>query len=300
MHILSLRDLSATVAYVAVPCYRYTLVFKGLTSAIEARLARLVERNPYLWKASWELVKKIPFLLPHDKSYNAFHHFIRCIPHGLFLDVGANDGITALGFRKLSGEYRILSLEPNPLLKPALDKVKRRDPLFDYRIIGAGSAPALVQLFMPVYRGIAMHTYTSGSLEQTTSALEEICGPRVAAGARIETMPAQIVTVDSLEVDPSIIKIDVEGFDYEVILGAARTIDRMRPFIAVEIAWGTSQSIQEFVRKRNYALCSYDVLHDEFAPSGPLHTGRNSFAIPQEWLPSLPVSRPARAAALPQ
>jgi hypothetical protein len=61
----------------------------------------------------------LPFLLPHDKSYRALRHFITLRPNGLFLDVGANDGISALSFRRFDKTYRILSLEPNgPLFSP--------------------------------------------------------------------------------------------------------------------------------------------------------------------------------------
>src|SRR3954468_10990200 len=82
--------------------------------------ARVAQLHPFSWKFAWEAVHRLPFLLPHDKSYNALKHFIAATPEGLFLDVGANDGISALSFRKFSKDYRILSLEPNRLLEPAL------------------------------------------------------------------------------------------------------------------------------------------------------------------------------------
>src|SRR5207253_7074678 len=61
--------------------------------------ARVAELHPFVWKLAWEAVHRLPFLLPHDKSYNAFRHFIASRPSGLFLDVGANDGISILSFR---------------------------------------------------------------------------------------------------------------------------------------------------------------------------------------------------------
>jgi FkbM family methyltransferase len=265
----------------------------SLKSAVETGLARFVEQNPYLWKVSWELVKRIPVLLPHDKSYNAFRHFIKAVPQGLFLDVGANDGITALGFRKFSLGYRILSLEPNPLLEQGLLKIKKQDPLFDYRLVGAGNKPASVVLYMPVYRGIAMHTYTSGSLDQSKATLRHICGNHVAEAAEIRKFSVDIITVDSLDVDPSIVKIDVEGFDYEVLLGAVQTIERNRPFIAIELAWARRAVVEAFFNKRGYILLSYDVGRDRFGPDNPAgqSTGeRNSFAAPRERLASLPLS----------
>jgi FkbM family methyltransferase len=231
-------------------------------------------------------------LLPHDKSYNAFRHFVKVVPQGLFLDIGANDGITALGFRKFSIDYRILSLEPNPLLEPGLAKIKDSDPLFDYRLVGAGSRPASVILYMPVYRGIALHTYTSGNLNQSKATLRHICGNYVAEAAEIREFSVHIVTVDSLAVDPSIVKIDVEGFDYEVLLGAVQTIERNRPFIAIELAWARRTVVEAFFNERGYVLLSYSVRRDRFGPDNPngQSTGeRNSFAVPRERLEALPL-----------
>jgi FkbM family methyltransferase len=267
--------------------------FTAIKSAVETGLARFVEQNPYLWKAGWEIVKRVPVLLPHDKSYNAFRHFVKAIPQGLFLDVGANDGITALGFRKFSTSYRILSLEPNPLLAPGLLKIKSRDPLFDYRLLGAGSKPGSVRLYMPVYRGIALHTYTSGNLDKSKATLRHICGNSVAETAEIREFSVDIVTVDSLGVKPSIVKIDVEGFDYEVLLGAVETIERNRPFIAVELAWARPPVVEAFFNERDYAILSYDVGRDRFGPdnsAGQSQGERNSFAVPRERLASLPLS----------
>jgi FkbM family methyltransferase len=263
-----------------------------LTSAVEVRIARFVERNPYLWKASWELVKRVPMLLPHDKSYNAFRHFIKLKPQGLFLDVGANDGISARGFRKFSQDYRILSLEPNPLLEPSLQKLKAADPLFDYRKVGVGDCVSTIRLFMPVYRRIALHTATSANAENAKSALRLAWGESVAKRANIKEIVAEITTVDSLGVDPSIVKIDAEGFDYQVLLGAAETIRRARPFITVELARSSRDLMQEFFAQRLYTLLTYDVLRDEFTPepSNVAEQGnRNVFAVPDESLCAIPL-----------
>jgi hypothetical protein len=67
-------------------------VTRRATSAFVEGCARLAEVHPFAWKVAWEAVHQLPFLLPHDKSYNAFRHFIAKQPNGLFLDVGANDG----------------------------------------------------------------------------------------------------------------------------------------------------------------------------------------------------------------
>jgi FkbM family methyltransferase len=255
--------------------------------------AQLAESHPYIWKLAWEAVHRVPFLLPHDKSYNALRHFIAAAPNGLFLDVGANDGISALSFRKFDKDYRILSIEPNLKLEPALAKLKSQDPRFDYKMVGAGAAPARVRFYVPSYRHVVLHTFTSGSRAQVKEAIEASFGAAVAAGTAIDSIDNEVIRLDDLNLDPTIVKIDAEGFDYEVLEGLAETIARTRPFVMLEIAWSEDDKITRFFAERDYVVLGYDVASDQFNADAKSHyssaTGhRNSFAVPREKLASLP------------
>jgi FkbM family methyltransferase len=257
---------------------------------------RLAELHPYSWKLAWEAVHRLPFLLPHDKSYNALKHFVAAAPSGLFLDIGANDGISALSFRRFSRNYRILSLEPNTLLEPALKRIKSADPLFDYRMVGAGSAPARIEFFMPVYRGILLHTFTSGSRDQVQHAIKEQFGAAVARNTTIEAVNGEVVRPDDLQLDPAIVKIDAEGFDYDILLGLAETIARSRPFIVIEVAWTEQGQFAGFLKTHDYVLIGYDIPADCFTanpemPGSRKPKQRNFFAIPREKLDALPFRR---------
>jgi FkbM family methyltransferase len=266
-----------------------------------ARLgARAAELHPYIWRLAWATVRRFPFLLPHDKSYNALRHFIALKPGGLFLDVGANDGISALSFRRFDKDYRILSLEPNRLLEPSLEKIKAGDPRFDYLIVGAGSKSSHVRFHVPVYNGIVLHTFTSRSLEHAQSSLAKTFGGSVAAAATIDAVEGKIVCVDDLKVEPAIIKIDAEGFNYDVLLGAVETIERSRPFLMVEIEVEEVDKMKNYFEERRYRLVGYDVASDQFnaAAAATRHIGRsgerNFFAIPDEMLSKLPYASAPR------
>ena len=224
-------------------------------------------------------------------------HFIAIKPEGLFLDVGANDGISALSFRKFSKNYRILSLEPNALLEPPLRRLKNSDHNFDYKIVGAGSAQAHAQLFVPVYKNIVLHTFSSGNRNHILAAITESFGARVAKDVEIKAFDCDIISIDALKLDPTIVKIDAEGFDYAVLQGLADTITRVRPFIVIEIGAEGYQKVIEYLHTNRYALLSYDLASDTFhaAPSYFDETAhrtsghRNFFGIPQEFLNLIPV-----------
>ncbi|MCH7631440.1 MAG: FkbM family methyltransferase, partial [Proteobacteria bacterium] len=197
---------------------------------------RLAGSHPFAWKLAWEGVHRLTFLLPHDRSYFAFRHFLSG-EEGLFLDVGANDGISALSIRKFSKNCNILSLEPNRLHEPALKRLKARDLKFDYMMVGAGAGACTMSFFVPVYLGIVLHTFTSGSRDQVMAGLEKTFGRSVRAKTKIIETKGEVVRIDDLGVEPSIIKIDAEGFDYQILQGARKTIQTSKPFIAIEVAW---------------------------------------------------------------
>lgn len=263
---------------------------------------RAAESHPYAWKLAWEAVHRLPFLLPHDRSYFALRHFIRTAPAGLFLDIGANDGISALSFRKFDRDYRILSLEPNTMLEPQLERIKAKDPRFEYRILGAGSVPSRLQFFVPVYHGIVLHTFTASNRDRVLEGVTYCFGPSVAAAAQIKSVESDVVRVDDLNVDPTIVKIDAEGFEYDVLLGMERTLARSRPFVVTEIAWGEEDQSARYLQARDYAILAYDIAADRFSPPldvfdtaadpdrSRLPGSHNYFAVPREKLSSLPTA----------
>ena len=63
-----------------------------------------------------------------------------------------------------------------------------------------------------------------------------------------------IRTIDSLPLTSChLIKIDVEGMDYEVLLGAAQTVAQMRPYIYMEAKTGlNTQKAIQWLQERNY------------------------------------------------
>jgi len=46
----------------------------------------------------------------------------------------------------------------------------------------------------------------------------------------------KMITLDSLNLTPDFIKIDVEGMEYDVLVGAKETIERYKPYILIEEA----------------------------------------------------------------
>jgi FkbM family methyltransferase len=262
---------------------------------LKYKVARAVESHPYLWFAAWTVAHKLTFLLPHDRSYFAIRHFGGTSNH-LLVDVGANDGISALSFHKLEPDVRILSLEPNPLHRSSLQALKTRIPNFDFMMVGAGDAAAEIRLFSPYYKGIALHTFTSGSVEQVKTAVAKSFGPNVAAALEVTECAVPVIALDELNLAPWTIKIDVEGFDYKVLLGARGTLERHRPYVIVEACHAELEPMLGYFAEFNYVVLTFDQAINKFAhlEQGTLEyaTGaRNLFAVPHETLATLPMKQ---------
>ena len=73
--------------------------------------------------------------------------------------------------------------------------------------------------------------------------------------ANLDSETCAVVRLDDLHLtNVGFIKIDVEGFEWRVLRGAWETIARSKPYILVEVGWGT--------RHPEWALCAatYEML----------------------------------------
>src|SRR4051794_26780286 len=94
----------------------------------------------------------------HGEDFAAFARFPERA--GLFLDVGASSGTSAMSFRVFNRSSPILSIEPNAMLERELRFLKRIMPRFDYRIAAAGDRDGTIELFVPIYRGVPLTAYS--------------------------------------------------------------------------------------------------------------------------------------------
>jgi FkbM family methyltransferase len=219
--------------------------------------AEVLKKHPRTWSWVWNILPRITILLPHDKSYYGFRRLAGG-QDGLFLDVGANNGMTAAGFRKLNKKYRILSIEANRYHEPALRRLKQRIGSFDYIIAAVGAGHGEVRLYTPIYKGIPIHTHTSSSRDYLEVSLRRDFSPTVVGQIVYDEQIVKVIPLDSLNLQPDIVKIDVEGLDYEVLLGMRQTIDKFRPAIMVEYTPSKTGPIVEFFGERAYDLFIYD------------------------------------------
>lgn len=174
---------------------------------------------------------------PHDDDYRVFGMFPERRT-GVFLDVGANAGMSALSFRIYNKRCPIVSVEPNPFHEADLRFVGRLARPFTYRLWAAGARESELTLHVPVYRGVPITAEASLLREQVegSSSLRKRIGDGGMASADLEIVARTVPVkpLDRLGVHPAFIKLDVQGFEHQALIGLTDTIARARPVLLVE------------------------------------------------------------------
>src|SRR3954452_12161306 len=98
---------------------------------------------------------------PHEPDFEFYRDVQPAGPGKIFLDVGANTGISALCFRMYDKLTPIVSIEPNATLEPDLKLVSRLIHGFEYHLVAAGSERGKLTLHTPRYRGTPLSGETS-------------------------------------------------------------------------------------------------------------------------------------------
>jgi FkbM family methyltransferase len=172
---------------------------------------------------------------PHEAEYAAFGLFGD--RRGVFLDVGANAGMSALSFRIYNKSAPIVSVEPNPFHEGDLRFVGRLAKPFTYHLWAAGDRDGEMVLHVPVYRGVPITAEASLMREQveTSASLRRHLGPRMdSPDFAIVARTVPIRALDCLRLDVAFLKLDVQGFEHQALLGLRDTISRCQPVLLVE------------------------------------------------------------------
>ena len=169
------------------------------------------------------------------------------------LDIGANYGYSAATIWATGATSRILSFEPNPWHVICLERIKEmRADRFDFVNVALGREAGQLNFVLPVIEGTGVSGLMSAAIESETDwaipenvlrymidYLPNIAVPRLQFTEMTwEVAPLDTVLASRTFAVPtneiSAIKMDVEGFEAEVIAGAAATLRQHHPLVMVE------------------------------------------------------------------
>lgn len=188
---------------------------------------------------------------------------------GIFLDVGANNGLYSVLAGITKPDVRIVAFEPYPL---ALEILKRNiaannlSDRVDIRSVALSDSEGSATLYLP---------------DREHGLLETSCSLEPGFRPRNRTLEKEVVKVslDNIELPGPIglIKADIEGHELAFLEGARKTIARDRPFVFAEVLppnpenmKGLTKYIQQlgymdFRLRKEVAIYAETVEHDPLA-----------------------------------
>ncbi len=179
--------------------------------------------------------------------------FIKSIiaPDSVSIDAGANIGLHAI---EMSKGKKVYTFEPNPLICKRLKENLALSKITNVEVmeIGLSNTTGALDFHIPLK-------------ENPNQGLGSLYESHV--GASSEKIQVKIDTIDNLFPNLeklNLIKIDVEGHDFNVILGASKTIERLRPVVIFEFCkeWGSANhafsEARDFFFSKNYTLSVLD------------------------------------------
>jgi FkbM family methyltransferase len=198
--------------------------------------------------------EKVTFYLPHKRDYiqqiiivkKSFYEltYLRNIERyidnkSVIIDIGSNIGNHAVYFGKIKNVKKMYLFEPNEDAFSVLKKniqingLNNITNLYDFAL-GSKNSKAEIDL-----DGSSLKNLGRTSIKESDKGDIEI--------KKLDNIEITEDTVD-------LIKIDVEGFEIEVIKGALETINRYKPVIWVEAFENNYEIVKELLESESYYL----------------------------------------------
>nr|WP_303645267.1 FkbM family methyltransferase [Salinirubrum litoreum] len=149
-------------------------------------------------------------------------------PGDVVIDAGANTGVYALAVAATCPDAQVVAFEPSPSVVEQCRRNVRLNAFedrIDVRGVGLGSESGAATFYRSNYDELG--SFNAGNAGAWEASVED-------------TVSVPVATVDALVAaaelsPPDHLKIDVEGFEYEVLLGARETLRRHRPVVYLEV-----------------------------------------------------------------
>jgi FkbM family methyltransferase len=185
----------------------------------------------------------------------------------LVLDVGASRGQSALSILRRTRRMRVVSVEPNPKHRWSLMLIGLLHPFrFRFRMLAAGDVAGHETLHVPGRRASGLSA--QGSLDPAEFEKEYVRDRLAEDGfdasdkSGYRLVPVEVMPLDLLGLEPDLIKIDVEGFEYQALKGLQRTLSNRYPALLIEV--NNKQRWLPFLTKLGYGFYHFNSVEKIF------------------------------------
>ena len=170
-----------------------------------------------------------------------------------FYDVGANIGLYSWLFRKLSSNRKILAFEPDPKNFELLQMTKENSKIKNINLFNIALSNRMETV-----------SFQQDTLTSATGMISDGQTPWIEKYLGQETNSIQVNT-DYLDnktfktQDPSLIKIDVEGHELEILRGGEKKLSQCKPLLLIESFPPNLDRVVNFLTKLGYKFWDSDL-----------------------------------------
>jgi FkbM family methyltransferase len=203
-----------------------------------------------------------------------------------FVDAGAHMGIASLIYAHFAGpEARIVAFEPNPNAFPLLVENSYVNGMrLECFRLALGAEVGNADFY---FDGTNPNASLSREAPGKYWYWEDRKKPELCAA------PVAVTTIDlfcaALGLQPGVIKLDVEGAEFQVLLGARQTIQSLRPAILLEthvFAWDSfgydRETLEALIAEYDYKICdSEGRMHLAPLGNGPERDNNHFLLLPK-------------------
>lgn len=209
---------------------------------------------PFLhdWRFNLRIKRILRSKVPHDPDFWYLRQLNCPADRPDLLDIGANRGealasILALG----PAEAQIHAFEPNPLVCEKLRRQLGHSDRVEIHHAGLGSQQGNLELHVPVYRNWHFDGLASFIPEAGANWLRARMWRFREKHLRVKRINCPVQRLDDYSCKPFFVKIDVEGFEAEVLKGGLETLRSYRPILLIETV---NEEAQGLLRKLDYSF----------------------------------------------
>lgn len=212
---------------------------------------------PRLHDARFNLKFKLAkiFNKPHESDFKALSYF-QPEQDEIFIDIGSNRGEAILSMLlEKSLQNEVVGFEPNPLIFDKLYKYYSSEERVEVKNIGIGEEVGEFDLYVPFYRKWMFDGLSSFKKLEAEDWLKTRLWNFKQKHFSIKKVNCLVTELDSFNFKPYFIKIDVQGFELEVLKGAKQTLEKYEPILLIE---SIDEPTMKLLSQYRYEFYSYE------------------------------------------
>lgn len=211
-------------------------------------IEKTIKSNLYFLLISDKIIELFKFLLPYERDWIFFRSY-KIPKKSSIIDIGAHWGESAITFRKFYPKNKIYSFEPNSY---AFKRLKKNTKKLDIELFNFGiSKNGVKGMYFPYYNNNQLSLWGSQNLKNLKERINQYTYINCKT-IKFKKIKCYFRSLPKIDEKISIIKIDVEGEEYNVIKIIKNILIKNKPLIFIEYNSNNFKKIFSFLIKKKY------------------------------------------------